>query len=122
MAIIARGIRYLNIDDAVDLDGDVVLGDGLLVVYGEGFLLERMDIGDSINERDQGVDPRAERLEVPAEPLHHERLLLRHDAQAQVHRSPWRSVPAVCNTHARTRQSWASTRRFRNKRRIEMGA
>jgi hypothetical protein len=60
MAIIARGIRYLDIDDAVDLDGDVVLGDGLLVVDGEGFLLERMDIGDSINERDQRVDPGAD--------------------------------------------------------------
>jgi hypothetical protein len=70
----------LDAEDAVDLDGDVVLGDGGLVRDGDGLLLERVDVGDVVDEGGEHVDPGAERLDILVEQLHHERLLLQHDA------------------------------------------
>ncbi len=93
-----REIYNLDVEDAVDLDGDVVLGDGGLVGDGDGLLLERVDVGDAVDEGDEHVDPGAERLDVLAEPLHHERLLLRHDAHPPVHRRAQRLVPATTTT------------------------
>uniref|UniRef100_J3MQK0 Uncharacterized protein n=1 Tax=Oryza brachyantha TaxID=4533 RepID=J3MQK0_ORYBR len=55
---------YLDVEDAVDLDGDVVLGDGGLVGDGDGLLLERVDVGDAVDDGHEHVDPGAERLEV----------------------------------------------------------
>lgn len=91
---------YLNIYGAVHVHCDFVLGDDLLVADGEGLLLKTMDIGDSVDNGDQQVEPGAERPQVFAEALHHEGLPLRHNSHAPVHRGIVRAVP-VSNTHTR---------------------
>ena len=85
---------YLDVENAVDLDRNVVLGDGGLVGDGDGLLLERVHVRDAVDEGDEAVDPGAERPEVLAEALNHECLLLRHDADAPVHRRAQRVEPA----------------------------
>ena len=103
-----RGGRqyYLDIDDAVDLYGDVVLGDGVLVGDGDGLLLERVHVGDTVDGGDQEVEPGAERLEILPEPLDDESLLLRDYAHAPVHRRLRRVEPDESNTrHVQGRQS-----------------
>ena len=88
-------VANLDVDHAIDLYEDVVLGDGGLVGDGDGLLLERVHVGDAVDPGDEQVDPGAERLDVLAEPLHHERVLLRDDAHAPVDRRGRRVVPAT---------------------------
>jgi hypothetical protein len=78
------------------LYGDVVLGDGVLVRDGYGLVLEGVHVGDAVDEGDQRMDSGGiERLQVLAEPLHHKRLLLRHDGQAPVRRRLGRGAPVT---------------------------
>lgn len=92
---------YLDVEDAVDLDNHVILGDSGLVGDGDGFLLERVHVGDAVDEGDEPVDPGVERLEVLAEALNHEGLLLRYDAHAPVHRRAQRVEPDTTRRNVR---------------------
>ncbi|EAZ41596.1 hypothetical protein OsJ_26129 [Oryza sativa Japonica Group] len=57
----------LEEENAVDLDDDIVLGDGELVGDGDGLDLERVDVGDAVDDGDEHVHPAAERLVVLAD-------------------------------------------------------
>ena len=74
-----------------DLDQGAILCDGRVVRDLDGLLLERVDVGDAVDEGDEPVDPGVERLEILAAALNHEGLLLRHDAHAQVYRGRQRA-------------------------------
>lgn len=106
---------YLEVDHAVDLYENVVLGDGGLVGDGDGLLLKRVHVGDAVNRRDQQVDPGAKRPDVLPESFHHESLLLRNYGDAPVHRRARRVVPRI-NKHAGTSTSCG---RFRKEARKE---
>jgi hypothetical protein len=49
------GVHHLEIQDAVHGDGDVVLGDALLLGHVQGLFLEGLLEGDPVNERDENV-------------------------------------------------------------------
>jgi hypothetical protein len=89
---------YLDIDDAVNLYGDVVLGDGVLVRDRDGLFLERVHVGNTVDGGDQEVEPGAEGLEILPESLHNVSLLLRNYAHAPVHRR-LRWIEPEKNTH-----------------------
>ena len=73
------GIHHLQVEDAVDVHLDVVLRDADLLRDIEGILLERVAVADPVDEGEEDVEARVERGPVAAEPLDHERALLRHD-------------------------------------------
>lgn len=63
----------------VDHHLDVVLGHAGLAVDIDGFFLERMFVGNAINEGNQQVKARVQCLGVFAEALDHIGITLRHD-------------------------------------------
>ena len=103
-------VANLDVDHAIDLNEDVVLGDGGQVGDGDGLLLERVHVGDAVNRRDQQVNPGAKGPDVLAESFDHKRLLLWDYGHAPVHRRARRIVPES-NRHAGA--SISSSRRFR---------
>lgn len=80
------GVDDLDIEDAVDEDADIVLGDGGLVGDRDGLLLERVDVGDLVNKGDEQVDTRLQGLGVLAEPFNNKGLLLRYNTDAPINR------------------------------------
>ena len=59
----------LQVQDTVDVDGDVVLGDGGLLGDVDGDFLEALDVLDLINQRDQEVQTGVEDCVVSSHPL-----------------------------------------------------
>ena len=50
------GVHDLHVQNAVDLDRDVVLGDALLRRHIDGLLLERVAVGDLVHERREDME------------------------------------------------------------------
>ena len=59
----------LQVQDTVDIDGDVVLRDGGLLGDVDGNLLEALNVLDLVNQRDQEVEAGIEDRVVSAHPL-----------------------------------------------------
>ena len=73
-------VGHLEVQDAVDLQLRVVLGDADLARHVERDLAQVVPVGDAVDERDHEIEPRLQhRVEAP-EPLDDQRVLLRHDA------------------------------------------
>ena len=84
--VVRRAIRreprigHLEIQDAVDLQLRVVLGDADLRRHVERRFAQVVPVRDAVEERDDEVESRREHRVEAAEPLDDPRLLLRHDA------------------------------------------
>ncbi len=74
------GVDDLHVEDAIDLDRDVILRDALLRRDVDRLLLERVPVGHPVEERHEHVETCFERRRVLAQPLDDIGLLLRHDA------------------------------------------
>src|SRR5205085_9648245 len=59
----------LVIEDAVDAELRIVLGNAHLLRHVERYLLERVHVGDLVEERDDEIEPRLERALVAAQAL-----------------------------------------------------
>ena len=75
-------IGHLVVEDAVDAELGVVLGDADLLGHVERHFLQRMHVGDAVEERDDEVEPGSSMPWKLPEALDHPRALLRHDAHA----------------------------------------
>ncbi len=77
----AHRVGDLEVDDAVDLQLGVVLGDAHLAGHVQRHLLQRMLVGHALDEGDHELQPRRQRAVVLAQPLDHPGVLLRHDLE-----------------------------------------
>src|SRR5574344_1644370 len=84
-----RRIHHLHVEDAVDRHRDVVLRDALLRRHVDRLLLQRVLVGDAVEERHQDVETGVQRALVLAEPLHDVRRLLRHDHRGLANRDEY---------------------------------
>jgi len=73
-------IGDLVIQDAVDPELGIVLGDADLLGHIERHFLQGMRVGDAVEEGDDEVEAWLERAVEAPEALHHPCTLLRHDA------------------------------------------
>jgi hypothetical protein len=74
------GIGDLEVQDAVDLELRVVLGDADLAGDVEGYFAQVVLVGDAVDERQHEIESRRQDGVEPSQPLDHQRVLLRHDA------------------------------------------
>ena len=75
------GIRHLEIQDAVDLQLRIVLGDADLAGNVERNLAQVVLVTHGVDERDDEIQPRLQNAMESAEALDHEGALLRNDAE-----------------------------------------
>src|SRR5262249_46378280 len=73
------GVQDLQIENAVDPDLHVVLGDADLLRDIDRVFLEAVLVGDALDEGQEDVNPRLQRAAVFAEIFDDVRALLRHD-------------------------------------------
>lgn len=71
--------HYLNIQNAIDEDADIILSNGGLIGNWDSLLLQGVHVSDPLDQRDQEVDPGGESLHVLSEPLDDVCLLLGHN-------------------------------------------
>ncbi len=73
------GSVHLEVEDAVDLQLGVVLGDADLAGNVERDFPQVVPVGDAIDERDHEIEPGLQHRVEPPQPLDDERVLLRND-------------------------------------------
>ena len=73
-------VGHLEVEDAVDLQLRVVLGDADLARHVERNLAQIVLVRDAIDERDHEIEAGLQHGVEAPEPLDDERVLLRHDA------------------------------------------
>ena len=60
-----------EIENSVNVDGHVVLGDGRLLRNVDGDLFQALNILDPVNHWDEEVEPWLQYCVIPPHPLHH---------------------------------------------------
>ena len=71
-------IEHLHVQDRIDGHLHIVAGDADLFGNVERLLLEAVPVGNTLDERDQDMEPRLQGTAVLAQILDHVRTLLRH--------------------------------------------
>ncbi len=84
---LVRGLDWVHhpeVEDAVDGDGNIVVGNGALLRNAVCFLFQAVNVGDLIDYRHEELQPWLQDAAEFSKALNHPRLLMRHHVDAKV--------------------------------------